>query len=178
MSASKTEKRDEMLTEAIKDHSFRLQTIISKMIQDQAEAEDILQEVFAEYMENYDLGGAIETLGSWLAKVAKNKVLDRFRKKKTQNNYQNMILNSDSNSEEIDPEDEIEREWLGQEIINAIELLPRNQRDVFIQHELEGKSFEQIAKETGVSINTLLSRKRYAMMFLRNHLKEIYDEYK
>lgn len=175
---SKTEEREQMLTGAVKDHGFKLRSIINRMIQDQAEVDDILQDVFTEYLVAYDVGQAIEALSSWLVRVAKNKVLDRFRKKKTKDNYQDMILNSDVGSVGFDPDDEIEREWLGMEIVNAIDLLPENQRYVFVQHELEGKSFEQIAKETGVSVNTLLSRKRYAMLFLRNHLKEIYDEYK
>jgi RNA polymerase sigma factor (sigma-70 family) len=149
---------------------------IKKMVRDQAEAEDVLQDVFAEYVESYDLDTAIETVGAWLVRVAKNKVLDRFRRRKTQDEHRLLIQETGEPEETANPESEWTREWLREQITNAIETLTPEQRDIFIQHELEGKSFEEIAIETGTNVNTLLSRKRYAVLALRQYLKETYDE--
>ena len=138
----------------------------------------MLQDVFAEFVEAYELGQAIETLGAWLVRVAQNKILDRFRRRKTQRDYEASVL-ATGNTEQTSasrPDHEWMRAWLRTEIVNALEMLPEEQRDVFVKHELEGKTFAEIATETGVSMNTLLSRKRYAVLFLRNQLKEIYDE--
>lgn len=156
-------------------HSGKLLAVIRKMVRDQVEAEDILQDVFTEYIETYDLSVAIETLGAWLVQTAKNKTIDRFRRKKTQKNYAE-ALDTEEAFDSSTPEDEMKREWLRNEIDAALKLMPQSQREVFIQHELEGKSFEEIARDTGVSVSTLLSRKRYAVIFLKNQLKEIYDE--
>jgi RNA polymerase sigma factor (sigma-70 family) len=146
------------------------------MIGDQAEAEDIAQDVFAEFVEAYDLGVAIETIGAWMIRVARNKVLDRFRRRKTQEEYRLQTESSTEDEEAADPGNDWLRESLRKGIIAALEELPPEQRDVFIRNELEGKSFEEIAAETGVGVNTLLARKRYAILALREHLKEIYDE--
>lgn len=160
----------------MENHSGNLLAVIRKMIRDQVEAEDILQDVFTEFIETYDLGQAIGTLGGWLVQVAKNKTLDRFRRRKTQDEYLLVASRDQDAAENLDPEEESVRGWIREEIIEALQMLPQSQRDVFIMHELEGKSFEQIAQETGLSINTLLSQKRYAVIYLRNHLKEIYNE--
>lgn len=156
-------------------HSGKLLSVIRKMVRDKVEAEDILQDVFTEYIETYGLSVAIETLGAWLVQTAKNKTIDRFRRKKTQNNYVDM-MNVSEDLDSSTPEDEMKREWLRNEIDTALKLMPQSQREVFMKHELEGKSFEEIAKETGESVSTLLSRKRYAVIFFKNQLKEIYDE--
>jgi RNA polymerase sigma factor (sigma-70 family) len=174
----KTEKREKALTAVIESHRARLLSFIRKRIRDQVEAEDVLQDVFAEFVEAYDLGQAIEALGAWLVRVAQNKILDRFRRQKTHSNYQASVL-ATADAEQTSasrPDDEWMRAWLRTEIVNALGMLPEEQRDVFVKHELEGKTFAEMATETGVSINTLLSRKRYAVRFLRNQLKEIYDE--
>jgi RNA polymerase sigma factor (sigma-70 family) len=175
-SNTKVALKDSELSDAIENHREKLRALIGRKIRDQVEAEDILQDVFEEYVEATDLGEVIETLGAWLVRVAQNKIIDRFRRKKTQQDY---FLENPMEGEAItssDPEDEMMRAFLREEIVEALSMLPENQRTVFVQHELEGKSFEEIAAETGVNINTLLARKRYAIQFLREHLKEIYDE--
>lgn len=175
-SNSKTALNDSIVMESIEDHREKLRSLIGRKIRDQVETEDILQDVFEEYAEASDLGQVFETLGAWLVRVAQNKIIDRFRRKKTEQDY--LIENPPPSEmdESFSPEDELMRNFLREEITDALSMLPENQRFVFIQHELEGKSFEEIAKETGVNINTLLARKRYAIQFLREHLKEIYDE--
>jgi RNA polymerase sigma factor (sigma-70 family) len=175
----KTQNREQALTELIESHRVRLLSIIRKRIRDQVEAEDVLQDVLAEFVEAYDLGQAIEILGAWLVRVAQNKIIDRFRRRKTQDDYKAALLAA-SETERTSasrPDNEWMRAWLRREIIDALEMLPKEQRDVFVKHELEGKTSAEMAAETGVSVNTLLSRKRYAVRFLRNQLKEIYDEF-
>lgn len=169
------QKRQQALSDAIEEHKGKLRSVIGKRVRDQMEAEDILQEVFIEFVQAYDLGNAIEVLGSWLVTVAKNKILDRFRRRKTQEIYAENVKTSPEIPASKGPDEEWTQKWLRGEIVNAIELLPRDQREVFVKHELEGKSFEEIAAETGEKVNTLLSRKRYAVTFLREYLKEIYD---
>lgn len=137
----------------------------------------MLQEVYEDYLEAYDLGQVIESLGAWLARVARNKIIDRFRKKGSETSYQDELVAMAEEELEQSVEDETERAILREELAEAIALLPPEQRDVFVKHELEGKTFEEIARETGININTLLARKRYAVSFLRQHLKEIYDEF-
>jgi len=178
-SNTKVAAQDVALGDAIENHREKLRALIGRKIRDQVEAEDILQDVFEEYIEATDLGEVIETLGAWLVRVAQNKIIDRFRRKKTQQDY--LLENPPSDEATASsggPDDELMRTFLREEIIEALSMLPENQRTVFIQHELEGKSFDKIAEETGVGINTLLARKRYAIQFLRGHLKEIYDELK
>ncbi len=164
------------MSESIEEHRKKLRALIGQKIQDQIEAEDILQDVFEEYVEAMDIGEIIETLGAWLTRVAQNKIIDRFRRTKTQKNYLLENSSTDGTANNPTPEDELMQSFLRGEIIAALDALPENQRSVFIQHEIEGKSFEDISQETGVSINTLLARKRYAIQFLREHLKEIYNE--
>jgi RNA polymerase sigma factor (sigma-70 family) len=171
--------REQELVRVVETHRGRLLSMIGNRIRDQVEAEDVLQEVFEEYVESYDLGTAIESLGAWLVTVAQNKVLDRFRRKKTQNAHRESVL-QESEGLEIASPDRPDEDWsrsiLRKEIMEALSQLPEEQYDVFVKHELEGQSFEDISAETGVSVNTLLSRKRYAVMSLREFLKEVYDE--
>jgi len=169
--SSKTAKRDRALTEAVETHRGKLRAVIGRRVRDQAEAEDILQDVFLEFLDAYDVGVVFEKLGAWLVRVAQNKILDRFRRQKTRDTYQDELKSSVSQ-----PDEEWTRKWLQTELIQALSGLPPEQREVFIQHELEGKSFEEIARSTGVNLNTLLARKRYAIQYLRDHLKEVYDE--
>lgn len=151
--------------------------MIARRLRDDAETEDVLQEVFEDFLEAYDLGEAIESLGAWLARVARNKIIDRFRKKGSESSHQEDLLATAEEELEQTTEEEFDRAILREELAEAIALLPPEQRDVFVMHELEGKTFETIASETGTNINTLLARKRYAVLFLRQHLKEIYDEF-
>ena len=176
--STEASRRQQTLTELVEEHRVRLLGIIRERMQDQIEAEDVLHDVFIEFVEAYDLGYAIETVSAWLVRVAKNKIVDRFRRRKTQAEYRNAVLATGERGENLPsrPDEEWMRSWLRNRIADALELLPPQQRDVFVKHELEGKTFAEIAAESGVSVNTLLSRKRYAVLFLRNQLKEIYDE--
>ena len=175
---SQAKKRDQQLNTVVETHRGRLLSMIRSRMDDKTDAEDVLEEVLVEFLEAYDLGQVIENIGAWLFKVAKNKIFDRFRRRKIQRTYHasRLSLVQSENSSYSRPDREWSGAWLRREIAQALELLPKEQRDVFVMHELEGKSFEIIAAETGVSVNTLLSRKRYAVKFLRDHLKEIYDE--
>ena len=176
--STEASKRQQTLAELVEKHRVRLLGIIRERMQDQIEAEDVLHDVFIEFVEAYDLGYAIETVSAWLVRVAKNKIVDRFRRRKTQAEYRNAVLATGERGENLPsrPDEEWMRSWLHNRIADALELLPPQQRDVFVKHELEGKTFAEIAAESGVGVNTLLSRKRYAVLFLRNQLKEIYDE--
>lgn len=166
---------EKALREAVESQREPLLTMIKNMIRDPYEAEDVLQDVFAELTEAYELGAAFETLGAWMVRVARNKVLDRFRRRKIQDEYRILVQDSKEVSE-VEALDPASKEELREEIILAMEALPPEQQEVFIKHELEGKSYEEIAKETGQSVNTLLSRKRYAVLALRDYLQEVYDE--
>lgn len=151
-----------------------LRSFIRKRTDSEPEADDVLQDVYETYLEATDLGLAIESAGAWLTTVAKNKILDRFRKKKSEQNYEDAQDYEEQFS--AGPEDEWTASWIRTALVAAIEELPPEQSEVFVLHELEGKSFEEISAQTGVNINTLLARKRYAILFLREKLKEIYDE--
>lgn len=170
--------RERALAQAVEDHGERLLAFLGGKLRDRVEAEDLLQEVFAELIESYDLGSAIESLGAWLFRVARNKALDRFRRRKTESTHRAQVIHeADGPAETLDrPDEEWERGWLRVEIVEALELLPPEQLDVFVRHELEGQSFEDISAATGIGVNTLLSRKHAAVLFLREHLKEVYDE--
>lgn len=178
-SSKKGAARDREISAAIETHQGRLRNFINLRIGDGLEAEDVYQDVFEEYVEAYDVGTVFESLGSWLVNVAQNKIFDRFRRKRTQNEHRDLVL---ATSEELESESATrsDEEWsrilIRDSIAGALEMLPEDQRYVFVKHELEGQSFEEISAESGVSVNTLLSRKRYAVLFLREYLKEIYDE--
>jgi RNA polymerase sigma factor (sigma-70 family) len=172
--STKTAKRDQFLREAVEPHRGRVRSLIQSLVDDVADVDDVYQDVIEEAMGALDVGTAIESLGAWLASVARNKVFDRFRRRKTQETHARAVRDEGEAPEESDP---VIRSWLRSEIAAALEELPPEQREVFVMHELEGKSFEEISQETGVGVNTLLSRKRYALLALRESLKEVYDEF-
>lgn len=174
VSTTKALESEAEILATVKRQRGRILSFVQRMLSDQAEAEDVLQEVLAEYVEAQGLGSVIESASAWLSRVARNKVLDRFRKRETQAAHKRAV---EAESEEgFSPTNEWMRDWMRAEIADAIALLPPEQREVFVRHELEGESYEQIATDTGVPINTLLSRKRYAVLALREYLKEVYDE--
>ena len=151
---------------------------------DASEAEDILQDVFYEFVVAYRLPEPIEQVGAWLFRVARNRIIDRFRKKKEESlpelsgegdegNWLDEVLPS----ADAGPEAAYARAVLMEELTAALDQLPENQRAVFIAHELDGRSFKELALVSGVSVNTLLARKRYAVMHLRATLKTIYDDF-
>jgi RNA polymerase sigma factor (sigma-70 family) len=181
--------QDRRIAETIERERGRLRNFIRKRVLDRQDAEDVLQDVFFELVEAYRLIKPIEDAGAWLFRVARNRIIDLFRKKKpgslaTTRNPQNNEGGEASSLEDLlpspeaGPEAAYARGVLLDELDTALEELPEEQRFVFVAHELEGRSFRELASETGVSVNTLLSRKRYAVLHLRRRLQTIYDEFK
>jgi RNA polymerase sigma factor (sigma-70 family) len=174
------------ISEVIQRERRRLFLFIRKRVDDEGDAEDILQEVFYELIEAYRLTKPIEQVGSWLYRVARNRIIDLFRKKRPES-LREIPLDKDADqallledllpSPNAGPDALYARRVLLEELDDALQELPEEQREVFVAHEIEGRSFKQLADETGLSINTLLSRKRYATLHLRRRLQAIYDEF-
>ena len=174
--------RNNQITENVLRERARLLNFIRKRVADPHEAEDILQDVFYEFVAAYQLPEPIEQVGAWLFRVARNRIIDRFRKKK-EINFSHMDTEDDDYwlDELLPPVDGPEaayaREILLQELQDALNELPEEQRDVFIAHELQGRRFEDLATESGIKINTLIARKRYAVLHLRKRLFNIYEDF-
>jgi RNA polymerase sigma factor (sigma-70 family) len=173
------------ISEVVERERRRLFQFVRKRVADPGDAEDILQDVFYELIEAYRLMQPIEQVGAWLYRVARNRIIDRFRKRKLDGASEMGVARTEEDaiedllpSPDAGPEAEYARTVLIEELDAAIDELPEEQRGVFIAHELEGRSFQEIAEETGINMNTLLSRKRYAVLHLRQRLKEIYDEFR
>jgi RNA polymerase sigma factor (sigma-70 family) len=174
------------ISEVIQRERRRLFRFIRKRVDDAADAEDILQDVFYELTEAYRLMKPVEQVGAWLYRVARNRIIDRFRKRRPEGSGE-ISLNASAEdalrledllpSPDAGPEAMYARSVLLEELDAALEELPEEQREVFIAHEISGRSFKQLAEETGLSINTLLSRKRYAILHLRRRLQAIYEEF-
>jgi len=176
--------QDKRIAETVSRERGRLGNFIRRRVADASEAEDILQDVFFEYVEAYRLPEPIEQVGAWLFRVARNRIIDRFRKKREEPLPQLVDEEDEGHwledvlpSAESGPEAAYARAVLLEELYAALDELPREQRDVFIAHELEGRSFKELAAESGVTMNTLLARKRYAVLHLRARLQTIYDEF-
>jgi RNA polymerase sigma factor (sigma-70 family) len=173
--------RDKRIAEAVTRERGRLRNFIRRRVPDPGEAEDLLQEVFFEFVEAYRLPEPIEQVGAWLFRVARNRIIDRFRKKKEEPYPE--TADGESWLEEVlpsakdGPEAVYARSVLVEEILAAVGELPHEQREVFIAHELDGRSFKELSAESGVGVNTLLARKRYAVLHLRTRLQAIYDEF-
>ena len=177
--------QNRFISEVIERERRRLFQFIRKRVDDPGDAEDILQDVFYELIEAYRLTEPIEQAGAWLYRVAKNRIIDRFRKRKfdavvgaTEDMTDRAALEDLLPSADAGPEAAYARSVLIEELEAAIDELPEEQRRVFVAHELEGRSFQEIAGETGVNLNTLLARKRYAVLHLRRRLRQIYEEFK
>jgi len=178
--------RDGRLAEIVAREQTRLKHFIRRRVADPRDAEDILQDVFASLVEANRLLMPIEHVTGWLFRVARNRITDVFRKARPENfsdlegggeNGERMSLEDLLPSPAAGPDAEFARRVLLEELELAIDELPEDQRDVFIAHEIDGRSFKELAAETGESINTLLSRKRYAVLKLRERLQRIHDEY-
>ena len=177
--------QDQLISEAMERDEPRLRSFIRKRVADSGEAEDILQDVFYELIEAYRLMKPVEQVTAWLFRVARNRMIDLFRKEKPNslNEPASSELEEDAShtledllpSPDEGPEAVYARNLLLDALDEALEELPAEQREVFVAHELLGRSFKEISAETGVSINTLLSRKRYAVLHLRRTLQSIYD---
>jgi RNA polymerase sigma factor (sigma-70 family) len=176
--------QDKRITETISRERGRLRNFIRRRVPDANEAEDILQDVFFEYVEAYRLPETIEQVGAWLFRVARNRIIDRFRKKREVQLPDAAGGDDDGHwleevlpSSDAGPEAAYARGVLLEELLAALEELPKEQRDVFIAHELDGRNFKELAAESGASVNTLLARKRYAVLHLRTRLQTIYNEF-
>ena len=177
--------QDQRISEVVKREQARLRNFIRRRVPDPRDAEDILQDVFYKLVEANRLLMPIEHVTGWLFRVARNRITDLFRKKKPDFLGDARVENEDGELLEIEdllpspdagPEALYFRNVLLDELELAVDGLPGEQREVFIGHELEGRSFKEMAAETGVNVNTLLSRKRYAVLHLRERLQDIYDE--
>jgi RNA polymerase sigma factor (sigma-70 family) len=177
---------DKRNSKTLKQEHSRLFSFIRRRVPDSRDAEDILQDVFCELVEANRLLMPIEHVTAWLFRVARNRITDLFRKKKPESLSDAAVAGEDGErlrledllpSPDAGPEALYVRGVLLDEIELAMEELPEEQREVFVAHELEGRSFKEMAKETGVSVNTLLSRKRYAVLHLRERLQSIYDDF-
>ena len=180
--------QDQRISEVVKREQSRLRNFIRRRVPDPRDAEDILQDVFYELVEANRLLMPIEHVTGWLFRVARNRITDLFRKKKPENFSDTAVAGRDDEggerlyledllpSPDAGPEALYARNVLLDELASAFDELPDEQREVFIGHELEGRSFKEMAAETGVSVNTLLSRKRYAVRHLRERLQRTYDE--
>ncbi len=178
--------QDQRISDVVIREQSRLGNFIRRRVPDPRDAEDILQDVFYELVEANRLLMPIEHVTGWLFRVARNRITDLFRTKKPESFSDIAITDEDDEllqledllpSPDAGPEAIYARHVLLDELEFAIAELPAEQRAVFVAHELEGRSFREMAAETGVSVNTLLSRKRYAVLHLRERLHSIYDEF-
>jgi RNA polymerase sigma factor (sigma-70 family) len=181
--------QDQRISEVVKREQSRLRNFIRRRVPDPRDAEDILQEVFYELVEANHLLMPIEHLTGWLFRVARNRITDLFRKKKPESFSNTDAAHKKTDDDEFlrfddllpspdaGPDALYARNLLLDELESAVAELPDEQREAFVAHELEGRSFKQMAADTGVSVNTLLSRKRYAVLHLRERLQSIYDEF-
>jgi RNA polymerase sigma factor (sigma-70 family) len=178
--------QDQRISEVVKREQARLRNFIRRRVPDPRDAEDILQDVFYELVEANRLLMPIDHVTGWLFRVARNRITDLFRKKKPESFSDTAVVDEDDELLQLEdllpspaagPEALYARNALLDELELAVDALPEEQREVFVAHELEGRSFKEMAAETGVSVNTLLSRKRYAVLHLRERLRGIYDEF-
>jgi RNA polymerase sigma factor (sigma-70 family) len=175
--------QDKRIAETVSRERGRLGNFIRRRVPDAGEAEDILQDVFYEFVAAYRLPEPIEQVGAWLFRVARNRIIDRFRKKKEEplpelsGDDEGTWLDEVLPSADAGPEAAYARAVLLEELYAALTELPEDQRAIFIAHELDGRSFKELGAESGVGVNTLLARKRYAVMHLRARLQKIYDEF-
>jgi RNA polymerase sigma factor (sigma-70 family) len=172
------DEQDRFIADALTRDEPRLRSFIRNRVLDTGDAEDILQDVFYELIQTYRLMKPVEQVTAWLYRVARNRITDLFRKQKA------VSLNAATDEDSATLEDILPSADAGPDAIyarnvmfdaleEALEELPANQREVFIAHELEGRSFKEISAETGTAVNTLLSRKRYAVLYLRERLQEM-----
>jgi RNA polymerase sigma factor (sigma-70 family) len=176
------------LAETVERERRRLQTFIRRRVADFDEADDILQDVFYELVRAERLMEPIEQVGAWLSRVARNRIIDRFRTRKPQRSTADIVAVGEDGemllvedllpSPEAGPEAAYAHAILVDELEAALEELPVEQREVFVAHEVDGRSFKELARETGLSVNTLLGRKHHAVRRLRKRLQAIHDEFK
>ncbi|MGA2536652.1 MAG: RNA polymerase sigma factor [Terracidiphilus sp.] len=186
MSVASMIEQDRQISEVIAGERNRLRNFIRKRVPNEADAEDLLQEVLYELVAAKRLLMPIEYITGWLFSVARNRITDLFRKKKPENFGDLAFMDEEGELLEIQdllpsPDDGPDALYVRSVLLDELELaldeLPVEQRAVFVAHELEGRSFKELAAESGVNINTLLARKRYAVLHLRERLQSIHDEF-
>src|SRR5437870_8460193 len=178
--------QDQRISEVVEREQSRLRNFIRRRVPELRDAEDILQDVFYELVEANRLLMPIEHVSGWLFRVARNRIIDFFRKKKPERFSDTAAADEDDElpqwedllpSPDAGPEALYVRSVLLDELELALDELPEKQREVFIAHELEGRSFKELAAASGSNVNTLLSRKRYAVLYLRERLQSVYEEF-
>jgi RNA polymerase sigma factor (sigma-70 family) len=176
--------QDDQIAGVVERERGRLWSFIRRRVLDESDAEDILQEVFFELVEAYRLMKPVEQVGAWLFQVARRRIIDRFRHKQPASLH-SVTVAQDGHVRLLEellpaagagPDVAYARRVIAEQLDLALEELPAAQRDVFVAHELEGRSFREMADRTGTNMNTLLARKRYAVLHLRRRLERIYDE--
>jgi RNA polymerase sigma factor (sigma-70 family) len=182
-----TAEQNRQISDVVYRERVRLRNFVRKRVPDAGDAEDILQDVLYELVQAYRLMQPIEHASAWLYRVARNRIIDFFRKKRLAALGDALVESADDEgvltladllpSPDAGPEAAYARSVLLEELNAALEELPEEQREVFIANEIDGRRFQELADETGVGLNTLLSRKRYAVLHLRRRLQAIYDEY-
>jgi RNA polymerase sigma factor (sigma-70 family) len=179
--------QDQRISDVVDREQSRLRNFIRRRVPDPLDAEDILQDVFYRLVEANRLLMPIEHVTGWLFRVARNRITDLFRKKEPENFSEIDSANEEDESLQFEdllpspdagPEALYVRSMLLDELELALDELPEEQREVFMAHEFEGRSFKELSAETGVSVNTLLSRKRYAVLHLRERLQSVYDDFR
>lgn len=181
------ERQNEAIRQTIEQERKRLFDFIRRRVPTQEDAEDILQDVFFELVNTYRLVRPVKQMASWLFTVARNKITDRYRKKKPDSLEDHFAVRTGEDGDRLDiadflpsnfhsPDTGMMRELIMSKVMEALDELPEEQREVFIQHELEDKSFQEISEMTGENVNTLLSRKRYAVVHLRERLQHLYKD--
>jgi len=186
--AQRMAQEDQRISEAVDREYARLRNFIRRRVTDQFDAEDILQDVFYELVEAYRMMKPIEQVTAWLFRVARNRIIDLFRKRVREAQRSATTLRADEGEERLSetdllpqsdagPEAAYARSVLLEELDDALDELPEEQREVFIAHELMGHSFKELAAQSGVSVNALVLRKHYAVRHLREQLQDIYDEF-
>lgn len=175
------------ITETVVREQGKLKNFIRKWVADESDVEDILQDVFFELVEAQHLMTPLRQVGAWMYRVARNRMTDLFRKKRVEAlriapfsevpGGESLGWEAWLPSTEEGPEAAYARRILLEELDAALDELPPEQREVFMAHEVEGRSFKELSEETGIPLNTLLSRKHYAVLHLRKRLKAIYEEY-
>jgi RNA polymerase sigma factor (sigma-70 family) len=179
--------QDQRISDAFAREEGRLRSFIRRQVADEGDVEDLLQDVFYELVAAYRLMQPIEQVGAWMLRVARNRIVDLFRKRRTgavasqpvgaMEDGEPLTLEELLPSPAAGPDAVFARGVLIEELEAALDELPDEQREVFVAHEIEGRSFKQLAAETGLNVNTLLSRKHYAVLHLRRRLRAIYDDF-
>lgn len=187
LSIAMSDIQNESIRQTVEKERRRLLEFIRRRVPTQEDAEDVLQDVFYELINTYRLMKPVEQMASWMFTVARNKITDRYRKKKPDSLEAHFAVRASDDGDRLDisdflpgnmnsPETEMMRQAIMQGLEKALDELPKEQREVFIMHEIEDKSFQEIEQITGANVNTLLSRKRYAVLYLRQQLQSLYND--